>query len=128
MGTIAPGRGRKPEIAQATIDAIVDDTLHTEPDDGSTAWSTRTMADRHGVGKDTVARIWRARKLRPWRVETFKLSNDPDFEAKLVDVVGLYLNPPERAVVFSFDEKTQCPGAGPHPAVAADEAGPGRGR
>ena len=78
------------------------------PDDGSTRWSTRTMADRHGVGKDTVARIWRARKLRPWRVDTFKLSNDPDFEAKLVDVVGLYLDPPERAVVFSFDEKTQC--------------------
>jgi len=60
------------------------------------------------VGKDTVARIWRARNLRPWRVETFKLSKDPDFEAKLVDVVGVYLDPPERAVVFSFDEKTQC--------------------
>ena len=55
------------------------------------------MGERHGVGKDTVARIWQGRKLRPWRVETFKLSNDPDFEAKLVDVVGLYLNPPERA-------------------------------
>ena len=54
-----------------------------------------------------MARIWRARKLRPWRVDTFKLSNDPRFEAKLVDVVGLYLDPPERAVVFSFDEKTQ---------------------
>lgn len=108
VGSIAPGRGRKPVIAQATIDAIVDDTLHTVPDDGSTAWSTRALGDRHGVGKDTVARIWRARKLRPWRVDTFKLSNDPDFEAKLVDVVGLYLDPPERAVVFSFDEKTQC--------------------
>ena len=96
------------EIAQDVIDAIVDDTLHAVPDDGSTAWSTRTMADRHGVGKDTVARIWRARNLRPWRVDTFKLSNDPRFEDKLVDVVGLYLNPPERAVVFSFDEKTQC--------------------
>src|SRR3954454_5268900 len=107
-GSIAPGRGRKPEIAQDVIDAIVDDTLHAVPDDGSTAWSTRTMADRHGVGKDTVARIWRGRNLRPWRVDTFKLSNDPAFEAKLVDVVGLYLDPPERAVVFSFDEKTQC--------------------
>ncbi len=59
------------------------------------------------MSKDTVARTWRGRKLRPWMVETFKLSNDPDFEEKLVDVVGLYLNPPERAVVFSFDEKTQ---------------------
>jgi transposase len=108
VGSIAPGRGRKPEIPQETIDAIVEDTLHTIPDDDSTAWSTRAMGARHGVGKDTVARIWRARNLRPWRVETFKLSADPDFEAKLVDVVGLYLDPPERAVVFSFDEKTQC--------------------
>lgn len=108
VGTIAPGRGRKPEIAQATIDEIVNDTLHTVPDDGSTAWSTRTLGQRHGVGKDTVARIWRARRLRPWRAETFKLSKDPDFEAKLVDVVGLYVDPPERTVVFSFDEKTQC--------------------
>jgi transposase len=108
VGSIAPGRGRKPSIVQSTIDAIVSDTLHTVPEDGSTAWSTRTLGQRHGVGKDTVARIWRARNLRPWRVETFKLSNDPDFEAKLVDVVGLYLDPPERAVVLSFDEKTQC--------------------
>ncbi len=107
VGRIAKGRGRKPEIDPAVIEAIVNDTLHTVPDDGSVAWSTRTMGQRHGVGKDTIARIWRARKLRPWRVETFKLSNDPDFEAKLVDVVGLYLDPPERAVVFSFDEKTQ---------------------
>lgn len=108
VGSIAPGRGRKPEIPQATVDAIVDDTLHTVPDDESTCWSTRTMGERHGVGKDTVARIWRARRLRPWRVDTFKLSNDPRFEEKLVDVVGLYLDPPERAVVLSFDEKTQC--------------------
>jgi transposase len=108
VGSIAPGRGRKPLIPQATIDAIVNDTLHTVPDDESTSWSTRAMGDRHGVGKDTVARIWRARELRPWRVDTFKLSNDPQFEEKLVDVVGLYLNPPERAVVLSFDEKTQC--------------------
>ena len=65
------------------------------------------MAARFGIGKDTVARIWRDHKLKPWKVETFKLSNDPRFEEKLVDVVGLYMNPPERAVVFSFDEKTQ---------------------
>jgi transposase len=107
IGVIAPGRGRKPEIGQDVIDAIVDDTLHSVPDDGSTCWSTRSLGARHGVGKDTVAKIWKARNLRPWRTDTFKLSNDPDFEAKLVDVVGLYLDPPERAVVFSFDEKTQ---------------------
>src|SRR5271170_146153 len=108
VGSIGPGRGRKPIIDQDTIDAIVADTLHTVPDDGSTAWSTRTLGERYSVGKDTVARIWRARQLKPWRVETFKLSKDHNFEKKLVDVVGLYLNPPERAVVFSFDEKTQC--------------------
>lgn len=108
VGSIAPGRGRKPIIDEDTIDAIVSDTLHTIPDDESTCWSTRAMGERHGVGKDTVARIWRARNLRPWRVETFKLSKDPAFEAKLVDVVGMYVDPPERAVVFSFDEKTQC--------------------
>lgn len=108
VGVIAPGRGRKPEIPAATIEAIVHDTLDTVPDDGSMCWSTRTLAERHGVGKDTVQRIWKARNLRPWQVDTFKLSNDPDFEAKLVDVVGLYLDPPERAMVFSFDEKTQC--------------------
>lgn len=84
------------------------DTLANTPDDESTHWTTRLMAARHGIGKDTVARIWRDHGLKPWKVEVFKLSNDPDFEEKLVDVVGLYLNPPERAVVFSFDEKTQC--------------------
>ena len=61
----------------------------------------------HGVGKDIVARVWRERGLRPWKADVFKLSADPDFEAKLCDVIGLYLDPPERAVVFSFDEKTQ---------------------
>lgn len=108
VGRIAPGRGRKAGIGSEVIEAIVDDTLHTVPDDESTQWSTRTMGVRHGVGKDTVARVWRARKLRPWRVDTFKLSTDPCFEEKLVDVVGLYLDPPERSVVYSFDEKTQC--------------------
>lgn len=108
VGVIAPGRGRKPEISAVTVEAIVHDTLHTVPDDGSRCWSTRSLGARHGVGKDTVQRIWKARNLRPWQVDTFKLSNDKDFEAKLVDVVGLYLDPPERAVVFSFDEKTQC--------------------
>ena len=61
-----------------------------------------------GIGKDTVAKIWADHNLKPWKVKTFKIGNDPRFEEKLVDVVGLYLNPPERAVVFSFDEKTQC--------------------
>jgi transposase len=107
VGRIAPGRGRKSWLPQGTVAAIVDDTLHATPDDGSTHWTTRLMARRFGVGKDTVARIWRDHQLKPWKVDTFKLSNDPHFEDKLLDVVGLYLNPPEKAVVFSFDEKTQ---------------------
>jgi transposase len=107
VGVIAPGRGRKPSVPDEVVEAIVHDTLHERPADGSTHWTTRLMAERHGVSKDTVARIWKARNLKPWRVEVFKLSNDPDFEAKLVDIVGLYLDPPERAVVLCVDEKTQ---------------------
>jgi transposase len=107
VGRVRPGRGRKPTISAEVVAAIVDDTLHMVPDDGSVAWTTRTLAARHGVGKDTVARIWRARKLRPWRAELFKLSTDPAFETKLRDVVGLYINPPATAAVFCFDEKTQ---------------------
>jgi len=108
VGRIAPGRGRSSWLAEGTVAAVVADTLHAKPDDGSTHWTTRLMAARHGIGKDTVARIWRDHELKPWKVDTFKISTDPLFEEKLVDVVGLYLNPPERAVVFSFDEKTQC--------------------
>jgi len=108
VGRIAPGRGRKSWVPAGTVKAVVHDTLHAAPDDGSTHWTTRAMAARHGIGKDTVARIWRDHNLKPWKVERFKVSTDPHFEEKLVDVVGLYLHPPERAVVFSFDEKTQC--------------------
>ena len=108
VGQIASGRGRKSWMPEGTVAAVVHDTQHNKPDDGSTHWTTRLMAQRHGIGKDSVARIWRDHGFKPWKVETFKISNDPDFEAKLVDVVGLYLNPPEKAVVFSFDEKPQC--------------------
>ena len=76
VGVIAPGRGRKREISPELVDAIVHDTLHTVPDDGSTCWSTRSLGAKHGVGKDTVQRIWKGRNLRPWRVDTFKLSSD----------------------------------------------------
>ncbi len=107
VGRIAPGRGRRSWLPEGTVEAVVHDTLHAVPDDGSTHWTTRLMAKRFGIGKDTVARIWRDHHLKPWKVDTFKISNDPDFEKKLVDVVGLYLNPPEKAVVLSFDEKTQ---------------------
>src|SRR5271170_5718970 len=107
VGRIAKGRGRKSWLPEGTVADVVHDTLHELPDDGSTHWTTRLMAKRFGIGKDTVARIWKDHNLKPWKVDTFKISNDPRFEEKLVDVVGLYMNPPARAVVFSFDEKTQ---------------------
>jgi transposase/transcriptional regulator with XRE-family HTH domain len=108
IGVIAKGRGRKPVLPEGTVAEVVRVTLNETPPDTSTHWSTRSLAKHLGLGKDTIARIWRDHNLKPWKVDTFKLSNDPLFEEKLVDVVGLYLNPPERAVVFSFDEKTQC--------------------
>jgi len=108
VGVIAKGRGRKPSIPAGTVEEVVRLTHKELPADGSTHWSARSMAARVGIGKDAVARIWADHGLKPWKVDTFKISNDPRFEEKLVDVVGLYLNPPSRAVVFSFDEKTQC--------------------
>ena len=107
VGRIASGRGRKPWLPEGTVAEVVRVTLEELPDDDSTHWSTRTMAERFDIGKDTVARIWKNHNLKPWKTDTFKISTDPDFEEKLVDVVGLYMFPPERAVVFSFDEKTQ---------------------
>ena len=107
VGTIAPGRGRKSWLPEGTVAEVVRVTREEVPGDGSTHWTTRTLAERMKIGKDTVARIWRDHDLRPWQIRTFKISNDPHFEDKLVDVVGLYMDPPERAVVFSFDEKTQ---------------------
>ena len=108
VGVIAKGRGRKSSLPAGTVAEVLRLTLQERPADGSTHWTTRTLAARVGIGKDAVARIWSDHNLKPWKVETFKISNDPDFEAKLLDVVGLYLNPPARAVVFSYDEKTQC--------------------
>jgi transposase len=108
VGRIAKGRGRKPSLSPGTVEEVLRLTHQERPADGSTHWSTRTLAKRVGIGKDAVAKIWADHHLQPWKVETFKVSNDPRFEEKLVDVVGLYMNPPARAVVFSFDEKTQC--------------------
>ena len=106
FSSVRPGRGRKPSIRTEKVEEIVHATLHETPP-GETHWSCRTMAARAGVSPATVQRIWAARGLQPHRVETFKLSGDPRFEEKLVDVVGLYLNPPEKAVVLCMDEKSQ---------------------
>jgi hypothetical protein len=103
---VRPGRGRKPSISAEKVAEIVHATLHDKPP-GETHWSCRSMAKVHGVSPATVQRIWSARELKPHRVKTFKLSNDKRFEEKLVDVVGLYLNPPEHAIVLCMDEKSQ---------------------
>jgi transposase len=103
---VRPGRGRKPSIGPEKVAQIVHATLHETPP-GETHWSCRSMARAHGVSHATVQKIWAARGLKPHRVDTFKLSKDPRFEEKLVDVVGLYLNPPESAIVLSMDEKSQ---------------------
>jgi len=105
-GKVAPGRGRKASIPEETIAQIVTLTKTTRPK-GHTHWSCRTMAEHVGVSKDTVQRVWSELGLQPHRVESFKVSNDPQFTDKLVDVVGLYLDPPEKAVVLCMDEKSQ---------------------
>ena len=105
LGQVRKGRGRKPSIPQSKIDEIIDLTQNYRPE-GETHWSCRTMAAAAGVSKSTVQLVWHARGLKPHRVKTFKLSNDPRFEEKLVDVVGLYLNPPEKAIVLCADEKS----------------------
>ena len=106
FGRVRKGRGRKPSIPPEKVEVIVDATLHSKPP-GQTHWSCRSMAKPQGVSPATIQRIWSARGLKPHRVETFKLSNDKRFEKKLVDVVGLYLNPPDKAVVLCMDEKSQ---------------------
>jgi transposase len=103
---VAPGRGRKPTYGPEKIQAIVKATLQTKPK-GMTQWSCRLMAENQGLSKSTVSNIWRSHNLKPHRVKTFKLSRDPQFLEKLTDVVGLYLNPPEKAVVLCVDEKSQ---------------------
>jgi transposase len=103
---VAPGRGRKPIYSPEKIKAIVDATLQTKPK-GITQWSCRLMAESQGVSKSTVSNIWRSHNLKPHRVKSFKLSRDPRFLEKLTDVVGLYLNPPQQAIVLCVDEKSQ---------------------
>jgi transposase len=103
---IQPGRGRKPKYDLAQRDAWIAATLETKPK-GMTHWSCRTMAKAQGVSKNTVNRLWQLHNLKPHLNRTFKLSRDPKFIEKLSDVVGLYLNPPEKAMVLCVDEKSQ---------------------
>ncbi len=97
--------GRRKQIPPAKVQAIVEATLRTRPP-AATHWSSRTLAKAQGVSDGTVRKIWRQHRLQPHRVGRFKLSTDPRFVEKLRDVIGLYLNPPAKAVVFCVDEKS----------------------
>ena len=102
----APRPGRKPRIPVAKVRTVVEATLHTTPPN-ATHWSTRSMAAAQGLSEATIRRIWKQHNLKPHLVETFKLSRDKHFVEKLQDIVGLYLNPPDRALVLCVDEKSQ---------------------
>lgn len=103
---IAPGRGRPAHYGPSDVARIIETTLQRQPK-GSTHWSTRTLARAQGVSKNTIHRIWQEQQLKPHLTKTFKLSRDPKFLEKLTDVVGVYLTPPQNAVVLCVDEKSQ---------------------
>jgi transposase len=101
-----PRVGAPRKFSDENIEKVVVKTIESKPK-GRTHWSTRKMAEEAGMSPSTVSRIWRAFGLQPHVVKTFKISNDPQFIEKVRDIVGLYMSPPEHAVVFSFDEKPQ---------------------
>ena len=103
---VQPGRGRKPLYDEEKVSAIVAATLQTKPK-GSTHWSCRTMARAQHVSPSTINRLWQEYNIKPHRTRSFKLSRDIKFLEKLTDVVGLYLNPPDKSLVLCIDEKSQ---------------------
>jgi transposase len=103
----AAGRGRKPYLPPAAVSAVLDKAV-TPPPPTKGRWSCRTMARMAGVSKATVQRLWAANDIKPHLTRVFKLSKDKQFESKFWDVIGLYLNPPEKALVLCCDEKSQC--------------------
>ena len=102
----APRPGRKKAISTRTVNRVVELTTQSKPE-GATHWSRRLMAEHMNISDSSVGRIWRDHGLKPHRIRSFKLSNDKQFREKLEDVVGLYLSPPDNAMVFSCDEKSQ---------------------
>jgi transposase len=102
----SPRSGRLPTISEEVIQEVIRKTTQETPSN-ATHWSTRSMAKATGLSAATIRRIWRRHGLKPHRVRTFKLSNDPRFAEKLEEVIGLYLNPPEHALVLCVDEKSQ---------------------
>jgi transposase len=103
---VAAGRGRKATYTAERIKEVIDATLQSKPK-GMTHWSCRLMAANQGMSKSTVSNLWRSHNIKPHRTKTFKLSRDPKFLQKLTDVIGLYLNPPDKAMVLCVDEKSQ---------------------
>lgn len=102
----APGRGRKPSLPVTAIEQVL--SRATQPPPGRTRWSVRSMAKEVGISRHSVHQIWQKNEIKPHRIKTFKVSSDPHFEEKFWDVIGLYLDPPEKAVVLCCDEKSQC--------------------
>lgn len=102
----APGRGRKPSLPESKVQQVI--TRVTQPPAGHQRWSTRSMASAVGISHQSVHTIWKKNDLKPHQVRTFKISRDPRFEEKFWDVIGLYLDPPEKALVLCCDEKSQC--------------------
>jgi len=102
----APRPGRIPNISEGKVRSVVEATLHTKPPN-ATHWSTRLMAKAQGLSQSTIRRIWKQHGLKPHLIRTFKVSRDKQFIEKLYDVVGLYLNPPDKSLVLSVDEKSQ---------------------
>ena len=114
-----PRGGRKPKIDAAEIVRL---TTQTKPE-GATQWSTRTLAEVAGVSDTTIQRIWKARGLKPHLVKGFKVSRDPKFVEKLEDIVGLYMSPPEHALVLCCDEKSKVPVSSTHLTLPASDLG-----
>lgn len=102
-----PRPGRPRTVSDDQVYEVITKTLESTPSNGDTHWSTRSMAKAAGLSQSTVSRMWRAFGLKPHLVETWKLSTDPQFVEKVRDVVGVYLDPPEKAIVFCVDEKSQ---------------------
>jgi transposase len=105
-GLDARHKGSRPRVADAALQARIARKTQQKPPDGSTHWSCRKMAQALGISKTTVQRVWSQLRLKPHRLDRYMASNDPQFEEKVADIIGLYMNPPQHAAVFCVDEKT----------------------
>src|ERR1700676_1922089 len=105
-GLVARHKGSQPRVADAAVQARIARKTQQKPSDGSTHWSCRKMATALGLSKSTVQRVWAQMRLKPHRLDGYMASNDPHFEQKAADIMGLYTNPPQHAAVFCVDEKT----------------------